>query len=173
MRNVFSALFLALVLLAAAGLAEAKTGVVDMQTVIAESEPGAKALAELRGRFETMKAELDKQNEALTKLRDDLQRQTMVLSQEAKQDKELEYRRLVRDFQDQFQAFQVKMQAEEERLSEPILKLLLEVIQDYGKKNRFTMIIDGTSAGILYADDSAIITEAVKQELNKAWRAKN
>jgi outer membrane protein len=86
------------------------------------------AMAELRGRFEDMKGELDKQNETITKLRDELQRQSMVLSQEAKQDKELEYRRMVRDFQDQFQAFQAKMKAEEDRLSEPILELLLNVI---------------------------------------------
>lgn len=171
MRSVLSALIIAVLLLPGAAWAS-KIGVVDMQVVIAESEPGTKAMAELRARFETMKAELDKQNEILTKLRDELQRQSMVLSQEAKQDKELEYRRLVRDFQDQFQAFQVKMKSEEDRLSEPILELLLNVILDYGKKHGFTMIIDGTSAGLLYADDSVIITENIKQELNKAWGAR-
>lgn len=172
MRIVLSTLFIAVLLLPAVGWAQTKIGVVDMQAVIAESEPGAKAMGELKGRFETMKAELDKQNEAITKLRDELQRQSMVLSQEAKQDKELEYRRVVRDFQDQFQAFQMKMKAEEDRLSEPILELLLNVIQEYGKKNAFSMIIDGASAGLLYADDAVIITENIKQELNKAWSAK-
>jgi outer membrane protein len=171
MRSVLSALIIAILLLPGAAWAN-KIGVVDMQVIIAESEPGTKAMAELRARFETMKAELDKRNEALAKLRDDLQRQAMVLSQEARQNKELEYRRLVRDFQDQFQAFQVNMTAEEDRLSKPILDLLLRVISDYGKKHGFTMIIDGTTAGLIYADDSVIITENIKQELNKAWQAK-
>lgn len=173
MRSVLSMLIVAALILPGVAWAQAtKIGVADMQVIIAESEPGTKALAELRGRFETMKVELDKQNEAITKLRDDLQRQSMVLSQEAKQDKEMEYRRMVRDFQDQFQVFQAKMKAEEDRLSEPILELLLQVIQDYGKKNGFSMIIDGTSAGLLYADDSVVVTENIMQELNKAWRAK-
>jgi len=171
MRSILSALIIAVLLLPGAAWAS-KIGVVDMQVVIAESDPGIKAMAELRTRFETMKAELDKQDEALTKLRDDLQRQGMVLSQEARQNKELEFRRLARDFQDQFQAFQVRMRAEEDRLSAPILELLQNVILDYGKKHAFTMIIDGTSAGLLYADDAVIITENIKQELNKAWRAK-
>ncbi|HDQ41006.1 MAG TPA: OmpH family outer membrane protein [Desulfonatronum sp.] len=168
----WNALIIAVLLLPVTAWAQTKIGVVEMQVVIAESEPGAKAMAELRGRFETMKTELDKQNETITALRDELQRQSMVLSQEAKQDKELEYRRLVRDFQDQFQAFQTKMKAEEDRLSEPILELLIDVIQEYGKNNAFTMIIDGTSAGLLYADDAVIITETIKQELNKAWSEK-
>jgi len=172
MRMMWGVLIFAVLLLPATGWAQNKVGIVEMQVVIAESEPGATAMAELRGRFEDMKTELDKQNETITRLRDELQRQSMVLSQEAKQDKELEFRRMVRDFQDQYQAFQVKMKAEEDRLSEPILELLLNVIQEHGKKHDFTMIIDGTSAGLLYADEAVIITETIMQELNKAWREK-
>lgn len=152
--------------------AQMKIGIVDMQAVIADSVPGQQAMNELRTRFESMKAELDKQNEVITKLREELQRQSMVLSQEAKQDRELEFRRKVRDFQDQFQTFQVKMQSEEDRLSEPILKLLIDVINSYGKANNFTMIMDGTAAGLVYADQSVVITETIIQELNKAWQAR-
>lgn len=170
--RILATLVMVTLLLPSMGWTQSKIGVVDMQTIIAESDPGTKAMEELRTRFESMKVELDKKNETITKLRDDLQRQSMVLSQEAKQDKELEYRRLVRDFQDEFQAFQMKMKAEEDRLSEPILELLLALIQDYGKKHSFTIIIDGTSAGLLYADDTAIITDSIMQELNKSWREK-
>ncbi|GAB6060421.1 OmpH/Skp family outer membrane protein [Desulfonatronum parangueonense] len=172
MRLFLSALLCIALLLPGASWAQAKIGIVDMQTVISDSVPGQEAMQELRTRFEAMKAELDKQNEAITKLRDELQRQSMVLSQEAKQDKELEYRRVVRDFQDQFQAFQVKMKSEEDRLSEPILEMLLNVVDKYGKANNFSMIIDGTAAGLVYADESVIITQPIIQELNKAWQAK-
>ncbi|TVQ98513.1 MAG: OmpH family outer membrane protein [Desulfovibrionales bacterium] len=173
MRLFFKMLLVgAIVFAAGTAWAQTKIGIVDMQAVIAESVPGEQAMGELRTRFETMKEELDKQNEAITKLRDELQRQSMVLSQEAKQDKELEYRRVVRDFQDQFQAFQTKMRTEEDRLSEPILELLIKVINDYGERNNFTLIMDGTSAGLVYADDAVIITDAVKEELNKAWQAR-
>ncbi len=171
MRRILSALIIAVLLLPGAAWAS-KVGVVNIQVIINESDPGTKAQAELRAGFETMKAELDKKNETLTRLRDDLQRQGPVLSQEARQNKELEYRRLMRDFQDQVQAFQVRMRAEEDRLTEPILELLFNTIRDYGKKHGFAMIIDGTSAGLLYADDSVNITEQIKQEFNKAWSTK-
>ena len=176
MRLYFRALLLATLLLtigvSSPAWAQVKVGILDMQSIIAESIPGQEAMNELRTRFESMKGELDAQNEAIAKLRDELQRQSMVLSQEAQQDKELEYRRKVRDFQDQFQSFQVKMQSEEDRLSEPILELLLEVINAYGRQNNFTMIIDGNASGLVYADDAVIVTDAVKEELNKAWRAR-
>lgn len=169
--RVFISLIMTAALLAPGwALAELKVGIVEMQTIISDSVPGAQAMEELRGRFEDMKGELDVQNESITKMRDDLQRQGMVLSQEAKQDKELEYRRKVRDFQDQYQAFQRKMQAEEERLSEPILEVLLEVIEKYGQDNGFSMIIDGAGAGLVYADDALIITDQVIEALNQAWQ---
>jgi len=171
--RVFISLIMTAALLAPGwALAELKVGVVEMQTIISDSVPGARAMEELRGRFEDMKGELDEQNETITKLRDDLQRQGMVLSQEAKQDKELEYRRKVRDFQDQYQAFQRNMQAEEERLSEPILEVLMEVIEKYGQENGFSMIIDGAGAGLVYADDALVITEQVIEALNQAWQAR-
>jgi len=176
MRYFISMVLIALVALSTAmpgaAWAQIKIGVVDMQEIIAESVPGQEAMAELRTRFESMREDLDKQNETITKLRDELQRQSMVLSQEAKQDKELEYRRVVRDFQDQFQAFQNRMRAEEDRLSEPILELLVQVINTYGDRNDFTMILDGSTAGLVYADETVIITDAVKEDLNTAWQAK-
>ena len=176
MRLFFRALLVAALVLAVGAVAPAwaqvKIGILDMQEIIAESVPGQEAMNELRTRFESMRTELDAQNEAIGKLRDELQRQSMVLSQEAQQDKELEYRRKVRDFQDQFQSFQMKMKGEEDRLSEPILELLINVINTYGKQNNFTMIIDGSATGLVYADDTVIITDAVKEELNKAWRAR-
>ncbi len=176
MRLFFRALLVAALVLAVGAVAPAwaqvKVGILDMQEIIAESVPGQEAMNELRTRFESMRTELDAQNEAIGKLRDELQRQSMVLSQEAQQDKELEYRRKVRDFQDQFQSFQMKMKGEEDRLSEPILELLINVINTYGRQNNFTMIIDGNASGLVYADDTVIITDAVKEELNKAWRAR-
>ncbi len=176
MRLCFRALLIAALFLAVGAAtpawAQVKVGILDMQAIIAESVPGQQAMNELRTRFESMKGELDVQNETITKLRDELQRQSMVLSQEAQQDKELEYRRKVRDFQDQFQAFQAKMKTEEDRLSEPILELLIDVINTYGKQNKFTMIIDGNASGLVYADDTVVITDALKEELNKAWQAR-
>ena len=68
-----------------------------------------------------MKAELDKRKAVIEKLRDALQKQGLVLSQEAKLDKELEYKRKVRDFQDLLQSFQRKTKAEEARLTQPII----------------------------------------------------
>ena len=106
----------------------------------------------------------------LDTLKDELQKQSMMLSQEAKLDKEAQYKRKVRDFQDMGQSYQRKLQQAEQSLSKPIIDKLLEVIQDYGKKNGFTAIFDKQASGLVFSQDNVDVTSAIIAELNKAMR---
>jgi len=96
----------------------------------------------------------------------------MMLSQEAKLDKETQYKRKVRDFQDMGQSYQRKLQQAEQSLSKPIIDNLLTVIESYGKKNGYTAIFDKQASGVVYGQESADITNAVIAELNKVMRGK-
>ena len=129
MRSFILTCFLVLCLCAAAS-AETKIGFVDMQAVIAKSEPGLKAMEQLKSQFKGMKDNLDAQKKSLDSLREELQKQSMMLSQEAKLDKETQYKRKVRDFQDMGQNYQRKLQQAEQNLSKPIIEKLLTVVQD-------------------------------------------
>jgi outer membrane protein len=152
--------------------ADTKIGFVDMKAVIAKSEPGAKAMEQLKSQFKDMKDNLDTQKKSLDTLRDELQQQSMMLSQEAKIDKEAQYKRKVRDFQDMGQSYQRKLQQAEQTLSKPIIDKLLEVIRDFGKRNGYTAIFDKQASGLVYSQDSVDLTNTVIAELNKAMRGK-
>jgi len=151
-------------------LAGTKIGVLDMQKIISQSEPGKQAMAQLRTKTEKMKKELDKQKKELQTLRNELQKQALVLSQEAKQDKELEFKKKLRDYQDTLLMYQKKIRMEEQKLSKPILNLLVKVIKDYGKKHGFTAIWDMRASGLVFSQDSIDITDQIMAELNKAWQ---
>ncbi len=150
--------------------ANVKIGYINLQEVIAKSEPGQKAMKELQQKFEGMKKDLDKQKKEIEELQAGLQKQNLVLSQDAKMDKKLEFKRRVRDYQDLLQNYQVRMKQEEQRLSTPILQQLISIIKTYGKKNNYTMLFDSTSSGLLYADDTSDLSEEIIKELNQAWK---
>lgn len=158
--------------LAVTANAETKIGIVDMKAVIAKSEPGVKAMDQLKTQFKDMKDNLDAQKKSLDALKDELQKQSMMLSQEAKIDKEDQYKRKVRDFQDMGQNYQRKLQQAEQNLSKPIIDKLLQVVEEYGKKNGFSVILDKQGSGVVYAQDSVDVTNAIIAELNKAMRGK-
>ncbi|NJB68874.1 outer membrane protein [Desulfobaculum xiamenense] len=171
MRKILLAI-VAVVLLAPAAWAQGPIGVVDMAKIIKTCEPGQKALKELQGSFSGVKDDLDKQKASIEQMRQEMQKQSLVLSQEAKMDKEMEFKRKVRDFQDALRNYQRKVKAEEERLSEPVIKTIFEVMKDFGKKNGYAMILDGRGAGLLYVDDKADVTNQIIVEVNKASRKK-
>ena len=99
-----------------------------------------------------------------------MQKQSLVLSQEAKVDKEVEFKRKVRDYQDSMRDFQRKAKAEESRLAEPVVMLIRQALGKYGKDNGYAMIFDA-KAGVLYADPKNDITDEIIAVVNKAWKA--
>ena len=171
--------FLGLVLcglLLCASLAQAqdnKLAVVDLQAVMEKSEPGQKAIKQLQSEFTEMKDELDKKKAAIQQLRQEMQKQSLVLSQEAQLDKETEYKQKVRDFQDLYKSYQRKMQLKEEKLREPIIKKLISIIRDYGSSHGYTLIMDKKNSGVIYNSDAIEITKPVIAELNKTWNNQN
>ncbi len=150
-----------------------KLGVVDLQTVMEKSEPGQKAIEQLQSEFKELKGELDKKKAAIDKLRQEMQNQSLVLSQEAQLDKETEYKQKVRDFQDLYQNYQRRMQLKEEKLREPIIKELITIIREYGQKNGYTLIMDKKNSGVVYNSDAIEITKPVIAAMNRTWRNKN
>lgn len=148
-----------------------KIGVVDMNKVFKTSDAGKAAFSDLEEKFKPMQGDLEKQKGELDKLRDDLQKQGMALSADAKSEKEKEFQKKFRDYQDLLQNSQRTMKAEEDRLAKPILDQLVKILKDYGKKNGYATIIE-KNAGVLYFDEKTDVTTQIVTELNKAMPKK-
>ncbi len=172
-RIVCTVLCLCLLSLSAPVLAQdIKIGVIDLQDVLEKSDPGQKAIEELKGEFKGVKTQLDKKKQAIDQLKQEIQKQSLMLSQEAQMDKEMEYRQKVRDFQDLYQSYQQKMKLKEKKLREPIIDKLVQVVKDYGQKHGFTVILDKRNSGVIYNTDAIEITNTIIVQLNKAWEGK-
>ncbi len=150
-----------------------KIAVVDLQQVLEKSDPGQKAINKLKSEFSDIKGKLDKKKSEIDKLREEIQKQSLVLSQEAQIDKETAYKQKVRDFKDLYQSYQKKMQLKEQKLREPIIKELVEVIRGYGKNHGYTLILDKKNGGVIYNNEAIEITNQVIVKLNKVWQKNN
>jgi outer membrane protein len=172
-RIVCTILCLCLWCISAPALAkDVKIGVIDLQDVLEKSDPGQKAIDELKGEFKDVKSKLDKKKQAIDELKQQIQKQSLMLSQEAQMDKEMEYRQKVRDFQDLYKSYQLKMKLKEQKLREPIIDELVKVVKDYGQKHGYTVILDKRNSGVIFNADAVEITNTVIVQLNKAWAEK-
>lgn len=166
------ALVLTMALSGAAFAAEQKIGVMNLQNVVEQSDAGREIQNSLRSKFEKMNADVEKQKNEIERMREEMDRQSMALSLEAMQDKELAFKRRVRDYQDMVMAYQRKLKSEEEQATVPVLELVAKVVEDYAKRNNFSLILDtaGQFSNVLYNDPAVDVSQEVINELNRAWK---
>ncbi len=171
-RIIFTGLMVGMVLVLAAAFQPrpvqaadvVKIGVIDLQTAINDSKKGQGAKAALVKKFEKRQNELSTRESELQKMQEDLERQSAMLSPEAKYEKEKTLKRKMRDFQDIYRDYSEQMKKDEMESTQPIVEGILLEAHNYGKENGFTLILEAKKAGVLYVPDSMDITaEVVKR----------
>lgn len=151
--------------------AETKVGVFNMPIVMNKCDYGKVVTSKLKAKFAPMEKELQRDAEAIKKLESELRNQDLALKLEAKQDKQREYRRLARDYQDSVAAYRQKRQMEQQKLGQPVIAKIIEVMTQFGKDNNFTIILEMSASGVSYMADHVDITEELIEALNKAKKA--
>jgi outer membrane protein len=165
----------ALVLCAAAlaqaqGTAPTKIGIIHVQAAILGTKDGKKAGDELNAKFGQRKTELDKKQGAIDQLKDQLQKGSATLSDDAKN-------KLVRQIDGETTALkrstedaQADMEQEEGKIFNELGSKLYAVVEKYAKDNGYTMIIDvsGQQQPVWWASDSINITNEVVALYDKA-----
>jgi len=168
-----------LIFLVAPGFAQKlKIGYVHSQKILAEykeAQDAQKKLDEINRQWENEGLEMQQK---LQKLREQYDAQSLLLSEAKKKEKQQEIQALFM----QLEKFQrekwdpqsgeiLKKQAE---LIQPIYDKINAVIKKIGDAEKFDLIFDTASAGILYASESQTdLTDRVLAELNKGLAVKS
>lgn len=145
----------------AKSFAQTKIGYVDLQKCLMQSVKGKKAFEELKAKKEKMQKDLDKRQTDLDQMKADLEKQGMMLSPEAKHTKEKDFQRKLRDFKDMYNDFSEEMKIEEEKRKQVIFKDLSKIIENVGKQQGYSLILEKNTSGILWAPENADITDVV------------
>ncbi|MBF0227016.1 MAG: OmpH family outer membrane protein [Desulfobacterales bacterium] len=155
-----------IILYASAGLCGdiAKIGIVDLQKILELSEAGKDAQEKLKKEKEKMEEDLSSRGAEIKNLQEKLERESLVISKEAKDEKERDLRIKIYDFKTLEKKYREDLQEIQGRILKKIRNELLEVIEDIGKKDGYLLIME--SIGVLYAPNSIDITDKVIQQYN-------
>ena len=156
----------------AAELITAKIGYVDLVKALNESESGKKAKADLEFLIKTKQTTIDEKGKAIEKAKADLEKQSSVLSPDARKAKEEEMERLLRDYQRLVADSQSEVKKKEGELTNDILKDLRAIVQKIGEDEGYTLILESAEGQILYAKKEADLTETAMKKFNES-RAKS
>ena len=165
MLSVNRALVIAamLVLLAAAGVEAAATRIVyvDVQKVLVRSVAGLAAREQLEREKVAMQKDVDNRRVEVEKLREELEKKGLVLTADAKREKEETLQRKIRDLRRLSEDLQKELQAKEQQLTQRILQDLTGLIEKIGKDKGLLMVLERRSAGVIYGDPEADITDEI------------
>ena len=155
----------------------AKVGVVDLQTVLDGSVRGQAAKERLKELGDQLQREIqskrefkERKEEELQNLRGEIQRQGLVLSEQARMAKEEEFRKSIRELKrfiddtnnfidDATQEFREK----EVRETQLLLVAIRDVVREVGERGQYTVILEGndSAALVLYINPADDLTEEV------------
>jgi Skp family chaperone for outer membrane proteins len=145
-----------------------KIGVVNLQAAVAYTNEGQRDLTELQKKFEPTQTELKGANDEIETLKKQLEATKDKLSDDERAKRvqaiEAKQKALERKFED----YQNDFGAQQQEIFDRILKQLYPVLDDFAKKNAFSVVVDasGQASPILWAADSTNITQALIDAYN-------
>jgi outer membrane protein len=167
-----SRLFLFGVLIFATGVPRAvfaedlKLGYVDLQRALNETEDGRKAKASLKKVFDQKQKELDEQQEDFRKAKEDLDKKRTLLPADKAREKEQELASKFEKVQQSYMRHQKDLQEKEGEVTQKIFERMQRIIIKIAAAENFSMVLDKTQAGIIFAKQHLDLTNDVIRRYN-------
>ena len=149
----------------------AKIGIVDLQRVIETSNPGKSAQAEIKKQKDAMEQELKEKGAEIEQLRIQLERESMVMSKEKREEKEREGRIKLNDFKSLQNRYRSDLQGLEQKLVNDLRTDVYALVEEIGKKEGYLLIINNFS--VMYAPGSIDITDQIIKQMNEKYAKKS
>lgn len=142
-------------------------GLVDIQKIITSIKEGKNVQKTLEKSFNDKKALLKKDEDKIKKAQEDYKKQSMVLAEAAKANKEREMQEMMMKLQNKTMEFQREIQKMEQDMKKPILDKLRPIIDEVSKENKVSMTFELSAAPIVYAESKKDLTEDVIKAYDK------
>ena len=142
-----------------------KIAVMNVQKVLLLSSAGQKAKGIFEKRMKELQSKFKTEQEALVALQKEIEKKSSAWSKDKKGEKIRELQLKQREMQMKSEDAKMELRQLQDKELEPILKMLQTVVNTYGEKEGYSLILDSKVA-VLYSDSAVDISEAVRKELD-------
>jgi outer membrane protein len=151
---------------APAWAAEIKVAVIDVNKVLNESEAGKAAKKKMEDRYEELKKNIDQKSDEARKMKEDIDKQKILLGKEKLKEKEDALNARVAELRQLTQEAEKEMQNRQSELTRDILKIIEGQVNKVVKDEKIDLVLERTS-GVIHFDPSMDITDKVLALVNK------
>ena len=175
MKRIFTLLATMLVAATAVAWAQAapalKVGIFDANRVSEETDEGKRIAAKLSAFGEKKKAELAAKEKEIADLRAQLDSQNLSLSPEKTQQMQKDVQRKTLELQQAQEAARSEFQIEVSEAQNKFQEQLIRVINQFGRDEGFTLVLERSTGGVAFASESIDITTAIVDKFNELVKA--
>lgn len=147
---------------------DGKIGYIDSIKIFAEYKETQDAERVYRQEVDQWTAQKQRMEQDIVKLRDELQAQSLMLSEEKKNEKKLELDRKMAEYQqfmDEIFGDDGLAARRNKELTQPIVEKINRILEDLGKEQGYAIVFDVANANIVYADKALDLTDVVLEKL--------
>lgn len=141
--------------------AELKIGSVDIQKAVNECQAGKEAKKNLLNEMEKFQKMVADRQKELQGMKESLEKQAPMLTQEARASKEKDYQNKIREFQRWGEDLQNEVNQKRVEVERRIAQDLLKVVQKIGAEEGYTIILEKNETIVLYTNSALDLTERV------------
>ena len=144
-----------------------KIGIVDLQQAISSTEEGKVAREEMARKQREAEAMMAPLYERYKSLEDDLKAKKFVLSDESLFQKQLDLAEVRNQIENKMKEIEGQLKVDQARIQEPLVTKLRTIINETGRDEGFTMIMQRGGAGLIYTRETLDITDLIISKYNK------
>ena len=145
----------------------AKIGVVDIEKFQGRSKSFQKVREELRQKFEFLQQRLDVEKDELLKVEEEFKKQSMMLSLDAKEDKQKELEKKRRHYKYLYDELSQEMKDAELEVRKRVGKEMEKVVEKIGQGGGYSIILEKRTIGLIYYKGALDITGKVIEGYDK------
>jgi len=143
-----------------------KLGYIDMQKALNEVNEGKNAKAKLKRDFDDKQTTLDKKQDELKRLKDDLDKQSLILKEDQKRERMAELQQKFIELQTLYQKLQKELSEREMTITKEIFEKMEAIIAKIAEEEKLTMVFEKSEGRILYAPPSMDFTNDLIRKYN-------
>lgn len=143
-----------------------KVAVIDVNKVLNESTAGKDAKKKMEARYEELKKTIDAKNDEAKKVKEDLDKQKILLGKEKLKEREDALKAKVDELRQLTQEAEKEMQGRQGEMTRDVLKLIEARLDKYVADEKIDLVLE-KSAGVIHSNASMDITGKVLELVNK------
>lgn len=145
-----------------------RIGVLDMQKLQQKSKIFQKVRDQLKSKFDDLQKKLDNEKTAIMQMEEELKKQSMMLSLDAREDKQRELDRKKRHYKYSYDEYTQEMKEEEVEATRRVSKEIEKVVEKIALSEGYTIILEAQMTGLVYYDNTTDLTDQVAKAYDES-----